>query len=364
MVTVSDLDAIKHLVSYAEKAYKNDDGTEFQMASADLTGEPSTCRMLQIITPVGKSTQPGLVSKITSNTCLHLGIRNGDTLVLAFRGTDLPMNLNDVPNPERWRGFWSNCYTDICYSLTALDFAHADRNPNQTNIPDLADVLVHEGFLLAFNSLLDDGRLLRCMSHLQESIKGTRLKNIEICGHSLGGALATLCALWCSLRFPYAKITCVTLGSPRVGNENFRAVFESRGIDCYRLVNASDPIPTIPDRYTELIPLRISPNNPKSHIRQRSYQHTGKAVWLHVGQEIVLEQDPYSMFTTRDSPEIQREEDGEEGGELASLRRWGVLSWRWAPYWTWRVWRILRNLPDHHPTRYVVAVGKILNASR
>ncbi|KAF5658228.1 alpha beta-hydrolase [Fusarium heterosporum] len=333
--------AIRHLVQYAELAYKNDDGVDFQMATDELKGEPPTCRFLQIVTPVWRRTEPGPASRITSNT-----------------GTDFPMKITDIPNPQRLRGFWSNVYTDLCYSITALEWEDSNQQP--PGQLDLSQVLVHEGFLLAFNSLLNGNRLLNCIQSLERGMEGGKLTKFEICGHSLGGALATLCALWCRQHFPPAKITCVTLGSPRVGNVHFRTTFDDSHIDCYRLVHDSDPIPTLPDRYTELIPMRISPSNPNYHIRQRKYRHAGSPIWLHVGEEILLhhvrrELAPVpTMFTIGNPPEIQEEEEEGNGDPVFdSLQNWGVFSWRWVPYWTGRIGRVLWTLPNHDPAAYV-----------
>ncbi|CAG9950352.1 unnamed protein product [Clonostachys rosea f. rosea IK726] len=367
MATIPNLHRIKHLVWYSELAYKNDTGIGFRMAAQELKGTPVEYRYLQIVTPVWKSTEPGLISKITSNTIVHLGIRNGDTLVLAFRGTDFPMSLDTVIDPQRWKGFWSNAYTDISYRKTALIWEDAQRHPSTL---DLSHTLIHEGFLLAFNSLLHSDTLLECIEKLRKGMKNGQMK-FDVCGHSLGGALATLCALWCKERFPSAAVRCVTLGSPRVGNAGLQANFEAAEIECYRLVNDSDPVPTIPDKYADLIPLRIRPSNPDYHIKQRDFQHTGSPIWLHVGKEIVLHKQygraapyPQDLLSPQDPPEVQRGESKIGSPDYEALRKRGIFSWKWIPYWTGRAAQILYNIPSHNPVEYTKAVGKILENSR
>ncbi|MCO5599079.1 hypothetical protein L7F22_053178 [Adiantum nelumboides] len=72
-------------------------------------------------------------------------------------------------------------------------------------------------------------------------------------GHSLGGALATLCAMWCrEVAFPAATIGCVTTGSPRVGNAPFALEFANRVVDglSYRVVNKRDLVPGVPNLLT------------------------------------------------------------------------------------------------------------------
>ncbi|KAG7403099.1 Phospholipase A1-II 3 [Fusarium oxysporum f. sp. raphani] len=190
-IPVNAIRPYRHLVRYAEWAYDNNNGTRFRshLQDNELEGAPLHARMLQ-------SNTSG------SHNHVHLGIRNGNTLVMAFRGTDVPTNLENFAQSERWGAF--------------LDYG-------------------------LFN--------------------GRSLNGIEVCGHSLGEALATLCALWCSIRWPMVPITCLTIGSPKVGDAGFAQAFRRRNnITCYRLVIPSDPVPKVPNRTTEKIPFRISPD--------------------------------------------------------------------------------------------------------
>ncbi|KAI5065351.1 hypothetical protein GOP47_0020046 [Adiantum capillus-veneris] len=82
---------------------------------------------------------------------------------------------------------------------------------------------------------------------------GAHAKNVRrvICmGHSLGGALATLCAQWCQyVAYKKAQIWCVTVGSPRVGNTEFAQDFDMNVVKdgrSYRVVNKGDIVPYIP----------------------------------------------------------------------------------------------------------------------
>lgn len=69
---------------------------------------------------------------------------------------------------------------------------------------------------------------------------------VRITGHSLGGALATLCADilidgGCIIDSVY------TFGSPRVGNGKFSRAYNERLADrTFRIVNAGDPVPHVP----------------------------------------------------------------------------------------------------------------------
>ncbi len=55
--------------------------------------------------------------------------------------------------------------------------------------------------------------------------RGRAPDGIVCIGHSLGGAVAQLAALWLAQRFPRADLRVVTFGSPRVGNRAFKVSY-------------------------------------------------------------------------------------------------------------------------------------------
>lgn len=93
---------------------------------------------------------------------------------------------------------------------------------------------VHRGFVKAYDSVRAG------LVHLLPP--GVSL---VIAGHSLGGALATLCAEDLAGDYPVADV--ITFGSPRVGNgafaRHYNAILADRTV---RLVNAGDPVPHVP----------------------------------------------------------------------------------------------------------------------
>lgn len=93
---------------------------------------------------------------------------------------------------------------------------------------------VHRGFLNAWRSVVDQ---------IENRVPyGARL---IIYGHSLGGALATLCAAELE---PHYDIEAVyTFGSPRVGNGAFAEDYDLHlASRTFRIVNAGDPVPHVP----------------------------------------------------------------------------------------------------------------------
>ncbi len=88
---------------------------------------------------------------------------------------------------------------------------------------------VHVGFKDALDEIWED------LSSWVHKKKGNR--KIITCGHSLGGALATLCAS----RLDADK--CYTYGSPRVGDREWVSKFTTKH---YRVVNNNDVVPKVP----------------------------------------------------------------------------------------------------------------------
>lgn len=81
---------------------------------------------------------------------------------------------------------------------------------------------------------------------LQELSGGHEPRRVLCTGHSMGGALATLGAVWAGLQYAKADIRCVTFGSPRVGNRKFRTAYHAIVGTSIRIVNGADPIPDLP----------------------------------------------------------------------------------------------------------------------
>lgn len=109
--------------------------------------------------------------------------------------------------------------------------------PYTTMSPD-SKIKVHSGFI-------DMYRKVKSLIN-NEAIKRN---NIIITGHSLGAALATLCALDIQKNFIDKNISCVPMSSPRVGNKYFVDSFNRRIPDTYRLWYRNDLVPRIPYKF-------------------------------------------------------------------------------------------------------------------
>jgi pimeloyl-ACP methyl ester carboxylesterase len=126
---------------------------------------------------------------------------DGQDCVVAFRGTQ------DLRN-------W----------LTDLDCAFAR----------MGNLRVHRGFYEALESVRQD---------LEAGIEGLRYERLWLTGHSLGGALAMLCAhAWAG------RVEGVyTFGQPRAGDAKFRDNYNERlGARTFRLVHSDDIVARVP----------------------------------------------------------------------------------------------------------------------
>lgn len=99
-------------------------------------------------------------------------------------------------------------------------------------------VRIHSGFHGSF------GRLSTALLPIIERL-GAGGRPVVITGHSLGGALATLCALAVRCRLGL-RVSLITFGSPRVGNRVFRSLFSEHIVAAWRCVNAGDPVTSVP----------------------------------------------------------------------------------------------------------------------
>ena len=70
-------------------------------------------------------------------------------------------------------------------------------------------------------------------------------KIVSVCGHSLGGAMAHLFALYISDVLSNT-VKLYTYGSPRVGGWSFNKVWNDNKIEAYRFRNNNDVVPGVP----------------------------------------------------------------------------------------------------------------------
>ena len=139
---------------------------------------------------------------------------NRDRLVIAFRGTEFTLvdgiGIDDI-------------ITDLDVKPVRYEYCKVEGSQQ---------MLVHRGFQLQYVAIRQQMR-----DYVTEKCDYHRPKTVLVTGHSLGGALATLCGLDLTLNpVKYQpKIKIITIGSPRVGNEKFTEFFDLSVADCTRL---------------------------------------------------------------------------------------------------------------------------------
>lgn len=79
-----------------------------------------------------------------------------------------------------------------------------------------------------------------------QRLKGGRPRTIAVSGFCCAGGLAICAAPWLALRYPSADVSCITFGSPRVGNAAFTHMFNWLVGLAYRTVYRFDPFPSMP----------------------------------------------------------------------------------------------------------------------
>jgi pimeloyl-ACP methyl ester carboxylesterase len=128
--------------------------------------------------------------------------RDGPDAIVAFRGTADPRNWLTDLDCRLWR--------------------------------DALCGRIHRGFHLALSSVWEE---------LEDEIRDLKCRRLWLTGHSLGGALAMLCAWY--WEGPISGV--YTFGQPRVGNGRFSDNYNLlRGRRTFRVVHADDIVPRVP----------------------------------------------------------------------------------------------------------------------
>lgn len=132
------------------------------------------------------------------NKCLVFS--NDQTLYLVIRGS---ANLYD----------W----------IQDLKFSSSNLTINDISIGD-----IHSGFKECYLNVIDE---------IKAIVKSEMKENIIFLGHSLGGAIAELCALDLRLQYSDINFQLITFGCPKVGNIVYTNYYNRTNIQVYRFVN-------------------------------------------------------------------------------------------------------------------------------
>jgi hypothetical protein len=137
-----------------------------------------------------------------------------------------------------FRGSQTDADEDMDARIELADYTP----PTATSI---ADIHVEQGFSGVFGGFGtgEDGLTLTEVFTQVASVGGTLI----VTGHSLGSTLATLTVpLACSEKIPSANLVHYNQASPKVGDANFQAYYDSLDVPTFRLVNTFDVVPKTP----------------------------------------------------------------------------------------------------------------------
>lgn len=135
-------------------------------------------------------------------------------MIISFRGTQ---------QPQDW-------LTDINAWHTTFPYGNKE-----------TDIRVHKGFMNAYRSVRGD-----ILAHLTKS--KDEWDSVFVCGHSLGGALAILCAVDIQYNIT-SHVECYPNGNPAVGNDAFVKSYNKRVVNTVRTYMRTDIVPTLPPHW-------------------------------------------------------------------------------------------------------------------
>jgi len=117
---------------------------------------------------------------------------------------------------------------------------------------------------------------------------------LHVAGHSLGAALATICALHAAVLCEKAGLRCpvnlYAFASPRVGDPQFAKACDQR-LNAFRIANSEDVVPGIPPATLRVVGEEMSPGPHVEAVRTALAALTGgvsKDVFEHVGKPVVF----------------------------------------------------------------------------
>ncbi|KAG9092179.1 hypothetical protein FRC07_011715 [Ceratobasidium sp. 392] len=106
-----------------------------------------------------------------------------------------------------------------------------------------SSVKTHDGFQEA-----QERSAVAKLAAIKKAMSQKATSLVTLTGHSLGGAISLIDALYLSINLPSATLKVVTHGMPRVGNPEFAALIDSKIKDLAHINNEKDIVPIVPGR--------------------------------------------------------------------------------------------------------------------
>ena len=250
--------------------------------SRDVTMNPSTAIRAAALLNAFAKTAP---SDLTDATGAMLTVgADGYSVVTTIYANDLATDIN----PNRAQDTVSIGL--ICQAVDSGDVVIAIRGTEgilewihdaeflQVACPFLAGAgRTEDGFTAMYESLrtgtaANSPTLVNALSALRFPHP---VASVTICGHSLGGALATLLALDLAVNTVWCTPSVYTFGSPRVGDALFASTFNQVVTRSHRIANRLDIVAALPPPVDyahvlapyELNPIRLLPLPPQVLVK-------------------------------------------------------------------------------------------------
>lgn len=173
---------------------------------------------------------PELIADGGTDTQCAILTGPGDTVYIVFRGstTDLDWKTNFEFEQEL-----VNFKQEVIQASIVQDREQVYPYAAESK----SGAKMHKGFVRAYFSVREK---------ICSFLKNRSVSRVITTGHSLGGALAALCAVDVQFNFSGLEIEVYTYGAPRVGNDGFVESFNRRVPDSFRFVYGMDIVPALP----------------------------------------------------------------------------------------------------------------------
>ncbi|MGK7897009.1 MAG: lipase family protein [Xenococcus sp. (in: cyanobacteria)] len=171
-----------------------------------------------------------ITTKNAATKCAIFPDSNKDILFIVFRGS------------EEWIDWSTNIdirKASLLKMKKTIDEEIVD--PEDRDFEDQDGSKKHRGFVKAYESVQQE------IYDYLRSTSASNVSNVIVTGHSLGGALSTVCAFDIKRHFEKPlNIIVYTFGSPKVGNADFRKSFLKHVPNSYRFVYGMDIVSALP----------------------------------------------------------------------------------------------------------------------
>ena len=171
---------------------------------------------------------------------------NDGIAYIAFRGTNWYDN--------------KSCINNLSFLQKSLNNTNKNKQTKIYSNSNNIHAGIHSGFLKVYNIFRDE---------LLDKIEKINPKQIIIAGHSLGGAIATICGL--ELKISGYNVVVYNFACPCVGDDVFCELVTQSDLPLYRIINTCDIAQSFP---ASVIPNFDYPKNPFI------YTHCGEAIYF------------------------------------------------------------------------------------